>query len=142
MDTSNAFAAENANKLGPFNNAMRYGTYVYNAAFLIAVIINIRKSFGMENTLQVEELNTEEPTVIKKAELELLKGEKLFFKRKYSEYPKLVGTKIVLYQNLLAIQKHDARRKSRNIETDEVVLNLRGAIRSLRSPQPPPNQEG
>ena len=139
VDTSNAFAVENSGKLGPLNDAFRYGTYVFYSAFLIAMIIHIRKSTLMENILQVEELSTEDPTVVKKGELELVKGERLFFKRKYREYTKQVGSKIVMYQNLLAIQKHDDTWKARGAEADQVVVNLRDAIRSLRGPQPPAN---
>jgi len=120
-------------ELGPFNTAMRFGTYVYNIVFLIVLIVQIRRSFATENTIQVEELSTEEPVVMREEELQRLKAEKLFSKRKYKEYPKKVSNKLVLYQNLLAMQKHTAKQEGRAIEEVEPVPALRKAIRSLRS---------
>ena len=125
-------SGQNPGEPGPLNTAFRYGPIVYNLAFLIAEYVNVRKSFAMENALQAEELSTEDREVITQAELELLKRESLFSKRKYSDYPNPVGSKIVLYQNLLAIQKHDDRKKGRDVESDKVVLRLRQAICSLR----------
>lgn len=123
----------NAGVLGPFNNGMRFTTYLWNAIFIIILIVQIRRSFARENTIQVEELSTEEPVIMREEELERLKAEKLLSKRKYKEYPKDVSNKLVLYQNLLAMQKHTARQFERAMEEVEPVVALRRAIRSLRS---------
>jgi len=78
-------------------------------------------------------LSTEEPVVIREEELARLKAEKLFSKRKYKEYPKDVSNKLVLYQNLLAMQKHSAKGAGLKIEEVEPVVALRRSIRQLRS---------
>jgi len=123
----------NIGELGPFNTAARYGGYFYNLIFLIVMIVQIRRSFASENAIQAQELSSEEPVVMREEELARLKAEKLFSKRKYKEYPKKVSNKLVLYQNLLAMQKHTAKQEGRAIEEVEPVPALRKAIRSLRS---------
>ena len=87
----------------------------------------------MENTFQVKELSSEEPVVMRLEELDRLKAEKLLSKRQYAEYPKPVSKKLVLYQNLLAMQKHTARQFGLEVDQVEPVTALRRAIRSLRS---------
>jgi hypothetical protein len=123
-------------EFGPLNNAMRYGAIITNIGFLIALIVNIRRSFAAENKIQVEELSSEAPIIINKPELELMKAEKLFSKRKYSECPKDIADKLILYQNMLAMQKHSAGIYGRDVEADEGVAILRNGIRDLRSSQP------
>lgn len=131
IDFATAFA-EMPNQPGPLHTALRYGTYIYNLVFIIVLIIQTRKSFAMENTLQVEELSSEEPAVMAEHELTQLKAERLFFKRRYKDYPKKVSSKMVLYQNLLAMQKHTARQLGRTLTEVEPVAALRQAVQSLR----------
>ena len=97
------------------------------------MIVQVRRSFRLENTIQVEELSTEEPVVMREEELARLNTEKLFSKRTYTEYPKKVSNKLVLYQNLLAMQKHTARQEGRALDDVEPVATLRQAIQSLRN---------
>lgn len=118
---------------GPMNNGMRYGVYLYTIVLIIIMIIQIRRSFAWENTMQEYELTSEEESVITKDELNKLKRERLFFMRKYTDVPKEVGAKMVLYQNLLAMQKHTAAQLERSLEQTEPVAALRGAIQALRS---------
>jgi len=126
-------AASGGREFGPLNDGMRYGTYVYNIVLIIVMFAQIRKSFGLENTLQVEQLSTEERTVITDAELQQVKNERLFFKRRYKNFPKQVGTKLVLYQNLLAMQKQTAAQQGLPLETVKPVARLRDAIQGLRN---------
>ena len=118
---------------GPLRDGMKYGQYIWYLAFIIVLIVQTRRSFAWENTLQRYELSSEEPAVITKDELRKLEGERLFFKRRYSEFPKSVSEKIVLYQNLLAMQKHTAAQQGRLVEKVEPVAALRKAIQGFRS---------
>lgn len=114
-------------------DAMRYLHYVYNIIFIIVLFIQTRKSFRLENALQVKELSNEKPSIVSRDELVLLKNEEFFFKRKYRDYPKKVGDKIVLYQNLLAMQKHTARQFDIPLEDAYTISQLRKAIINLKS---------
>lgn len=118
---------------GPLRDGMKYGQYIWNLAFILVLFINLRKSFAWENTLQNYELSAEDPSVVTKTELNKLAGERLFFKRRYPEFPKSVSEKIVLYQNLLAMQKHTAAQQGRAVEKVEPVAALRRAIQTFRS---------
>lgn len=118
---------------GPLRDGMKYTHYIWNLGLLIVLFINIRKSFAWENTLQAYELAAEEPAVITKEELRKVEGERLFFKRRYPEFPKSVSETIVLYQNLLAMQKHTAAQQGRAVEKVEPVAALRRAIQTFRS---------
>jgi len=118
---------------GPLRDGMKYGQYVWNLAFIIVLIVQTRRSFAWENTLQTTELSSEEPAVMTKEELGKLEGERLFFKRKYKNFPKAVGDKIVLYQNLLAMQKHTATQQGLPLQKVEPVTALRSAIQALRT---------
>jgi len=120
-------------ELGPVNNALRLRPYVWNFVFIIIIIVQIRRSFATENTIQVEELSSEEPVVMREEELARLKAEKLVTKRKYNEYPKDISNKLVFYQNLLAMAKHTAKQTGRAADAYEPVIAFRRAIRSLRS---------
>lgn len=117
---------------GPVRDGLKYTHYIWNIGFIIVLFINIRKSFAWENTLQTYELSSEEPSVITKDELRKVEGERLFFKRRYSGFPKSVSEKIVLYQNLLAMQKHTAAQEGRSVEKVEAVAALRRAIQTFR----------
>jgi len=125
--------ASGGREFGPINDGMRYGTYVYNLALIVVMFVQIRKSFGLENKLQVEQLATEDRTVISERELNQVKGERLFFKRRYREFPKPVGAKIVLYQNLLAMQKHTATQRGLAVDKIKPVATLRQGIQALRA---------
>ena len=118
---------------GPINDGMRYGVYVWTIVLIIAMIVQIRRSFRLENTIQIDELSTEDPDVITEPELQQLKAERLFFKRKYNEFPKQVGAKMVLYQNMLAILKHRILQQHLSGASIEPISALRGAIQALRS---------
>lgn len=118
---------------GPLRDGMKYTHYVWNIGFIIVLLIQTRRSFAWENTLQSEQLATEEPAVMTKEELKKLNGERLFFKRKYTNFPKAVGNKIVLYQNLLAMQKHTATQQGLPLMKVEPVAALRAAIQTLRT---------
>jgi hypothetical protein len=118
---------------GPFRDGLKYGQYVWNFAFILVLIVQTRRSFAWENTLQSEQLATEEPAVMTKEELKKLNGERLFFKRKYNNFPKAVGARIVLYQNLLAMQKHTATQQGLPLMKVEPVAALREAIQTLRT---------
>ncbi|MCB0096515.1 MAG: hypothetical protein KDE46_12375, partial [Caldilineaceae bacterium] len=118
---------------GPLNDGARYGVYVWTIVLIIIMIVQVRRSFSLENTIQIDELSTEEPAVITAAELQKLKDERLFFKRKYQEFPKKVGAKMVLYQNMLAILKHRVLQQHLSGASVEPVAALRGAIEALRS---------
>ncbi|CAN5870483.1 hypothetical protein BH10CHL1_BH10CHL1_45980 [soil metagenome] len=118
---------------GPVRDGMKYGQYIWNTAFIIVLIVQTRKSFSWENTVQIEQLATEGPAVMTKEESKKLEGERLFFTRKYKNFPKAVGAKIVLYQNLLAMQKHTAAQRGQPIEKVEPVTALRAAIQTLRA---------
>ena len=131
-----SFSEEACKQVGPMNNAMRYGALITNLGFLIVLIIQIRRSFAAENKIQVEKLSDEDPIIVHKAELELVKAEKLFSKRKYTDYPKATADKLVLYQNMLAMQKHTANVFGRDVEEDQGVSILRKGIRALRSSHP------
>jgi len=120
-------------ELGPLNTAARLRPYVWNLFFIIIIIVQIRRSFATENTIQVEELSSEEPVVMREEELARLKAEKLVTKRKYNEYPKDISNKLVYYQNLLAMAKHTAKQTGRAADEYEPVIAFRRAIRSLRS---------
>jgi len=97
------------------------------------LIVQTRRSFAWENTLQREELAAEDPSVITKDELRKVEGERIFFKRRYGEFPKRISEKIVLYQNLLAMQKHSAAQQGRPVEKVEPVAALRRAIQRFRN---------
>ncbi|HEY9629793.1 MAG TPA: PrsW family glutamic-type intramembrane protease [Coleofasciculaceae cyanobacterium] len=116
----------------PLLDGMRYGAYLYNIVLIIILIVQIRRSFRLENRLQAAELSTEEPSVVPEAELKKVMGEGLFSKRKYKNFPKTVGAKIVLYQNLLAMQKHTATQFGLPVDSVKPVGRLRQAIQSLR----------
>lgn len=118
---------------GPLRDGMKYGQYIWNIGFIIVLFINIRKSFAWENTLQAYELGSEGASVVTKAELKKVEGERLFFKRRYPEFPKSVSERIVLYQNLLAMQKHTAAQQGRPVEKFASVNALRRAIQTFRS---------
>jgi len=128
-----SFSEEASKQVGPMNNAMRYGALITNLGFLIVLIVQIRRSFAAENKIQVEKLSDEDTIIVHKAELELVKAEKLFSKRKYADYPKATAAKLVLYQNMLAMQKHTANVFGRDVEEDQGVAILRKGIRPLRS---------
>lgn len=116
----------------PLLDGMRYGSYLYNLVLIIMLIVQIRRSFRLENRLQAAELSTEKPSVVPEAELNQVMGEGLFSKRKYRNFPKAIGSKLVLYQNLLAMQKHTATQFGFQIDGVEPVIRLRQAIQSLR----------
>ena len=116
----------------PLLDGMRYGSYLYNIVLIIILIVQIRRSFRLENRLQAAELSTEEPSVVPEAELKQVIGEGLFSKRKYKHFPKAIGAKLVLYQNLLVMQKHTATQLGLPIDRVEPVIRLRKAIQSLR----------
>jgi hypothetical protein len=118
---------------GPLWDGLRYGAYLYNIVLIIVLIVQIRRSFGLENRLQVAELSTEDSSVITADELNQVKHERLFFKRRYKDFPKAVGSKLVLYQNLLAMQKHTATQLGLPLIRVESVAVLRGAIQALRT---------
>lgn len=117
---------------GPLRDGMKYGQYIWNLGFIIVLFINTRKSFAWENTLQAYELGSEGASVVTKAELKKVEGERLFFKRRYPEFPKSVSERIVLYQNLLAMQKHTAAQQGRPVEKFAPVTALRRAIQTFR----------
>jgi hypothetical protein len=116
----------------PLLDGMRYGSYFYNLVLIIMLIVQIRRSFRLENRLQAAELSTEEPSVVPEAELKQVMGEGLFSKRKYKNFPKAIGSKLVLYQNLLAMQKHTATQFGLDMNGVEPIVRLRQAIQSLR----------
>jgi len=118
---------------GPLRDGMKYGQYIWGLAFIIVLIVQTRRSFAWENTLQREELAAEDPSVITKDEMKKVEGERLFFKRRYGEFPKRISEKIVLYQNLLAMQKHSAAQQGRSVEKVEPVAALRRAIQRFRN---------
>ena len=117
---------------GPVRDGMKYGQYIWNLAFIVVLIVQIRRSFAWENKLQIEQLSEEDQSIITPDELKLVKGERLFFKRRYGDFSKAVGPNIVLYQNLLAMQKHSAALLSVPLNKVEPVAALRGAIQALR----------
>jgi len=117
---------------GPFNTQMRFGPYVFYAVFVVVLVIQIRRSFATEQTIQEAELSSEQHAVIREEELNQLKAEKFFLKRRYKKYPKKISNKLVLYQNLLAMQKHTAEQEGRALDDVEPVAALRQAIQSLR----------
>jgi hypothetical protein len=117
---------------GPLRDGMKYGQYIWNIGFIIVLFSQIRKSFAWENTLQSYELASEEPAVITKEELRKVEGERLFFKRRYRGIPQSVSEKIVLYQNLLAMQKHTAAQQGRSVDKVAPVAALRRAIQTFR----------
>ena len=131
-----SLAVDAGTQPGPLNNALRYGGLITNIGFLIVLIGQIRRSYAAENKIQVEQLAEEDHIIIHKAELELVKAEKLFSKRKYTAYPKATADKLVLYQNMLAMQKHTAGVYGRDAEADQGVTILRKGIRALRSSHP------
>jgi len=116
----------------PLWDGMRYGSYVYNIVLIIVLIVQIKRSFRLENRLQAAELSTEEPSVVPEVELKQVMSEKLFSKRKYKHFPKAIGSKLVLYQNLLAMQKHTATQFGLDVDNVEPVVRLRKAIQTLR----------
>ncbi|MBN4000666.1 PrsW family glutamic-type intramembrane protease [Nostoc sp. LPT] len=118
---------------GPLWDGMRYGSYIYNIVLIIILLVQIKRSFRLENRLQAAELSTEESTVVPEEELKKIRSERLFFKRKYKNFPKAIGSKIVLYQNLLAMQKHTATQLGLRIDKVEPVVVLRKAIQLLRT---------
>ncbi|MCB0186950.1 MAG: PrsW family intramembrane metalloprotease, partial [Caldilineaceae bacterium] len=122
-DLSNPIASP-----GPLNDGARYGVYGWTIVLIIIMIVQVRRAFRLENTIQIDELSAEDSAVITAAELQQLKDERLFFKRKYTAFPKKVGEKMVLYQNLLAMQKHTAAQLERSLDPIEPVAALRGAI--------------
>jgi len=121
---------------GPVRDGMKYGQYIWNLAFIVVLIVQIRRSFAWENKLQVEQLAGEDQSVITPNELKKVKGERFFFKRRYGDLPKAVGAKIVLYQNLLVMQKHTAALRGVPLNKVEPVAALRGAIQALRGTPP------
>lgn len=121
---------------GPVRDGMKYGHYIWNFAFIVVLIVQIRRSFAWENKLQVAQMAEEDRSVITPDELKQVKGERLFFKRRYGGFPKATGNKIVLYQNLLAVQKHTAELLGARLNDIEPVTALRDAIRALRGAQP------
>lgn len=131
-----SFSMDAATQSSPMNDAMRYGGLITNLGFLIVLIIQIRRSFAAENKIQAEQLSDEDSIIVHKAEIEQVKAEKLFSKRKYTDYPKATADKLVLYQNMLAMQKHTATVYDRDVEADQGVSILRKAIRALRSRHP------
>lgn len=116
----------------PVWDGMRYGAYLYTIVLIIVLIVQISRSFRLENRLQAAELSTEEPSVLPEVELKQVMGEKLFSKRKYKHFPKAIGSKLVLYQNLLAMQKHTATQFGLDVDSIELVVRLRQAIQMLR----------
>jgi len=118
---------------GPMRNGMVYGQYLWTIVLIVIMIVQIRRSFAWENKLQVEELSAEEESVITEDELNKLKREHLFFKRKYTSFPKAIGAKVVFYQNLLAMQKHTAAQLGRPLDKIESIALLRQAIQSRRA---------
>ena len=121
---------------GPVRDGMKYGQYIWNFAFIVVLIVQIRRSFAWENKLQVEQMAEEDRSIVTPDELKQVKGERLFFKRRYGGFPKGAGSKIVLYQNLLAVQKHTAALLGARLNDIEPVTALREAIRALRGTQP------
>ena len=121
---------------GPVRDGMKYGQYIWNFAFIVVLIVQIRRSFAWENKLQVEQMAEEDRSIVTPDELKQVKGERLFFKRRYGGFPKGTGSKIVLYQNLLAMQKHTAALLGAPLNDIEPVTALREAIRALRGTQP------
>ena len=121
---------------GPVRDGMKYGQYIWNLAFIVVLIVQIRRSFAWENKLQVEQMAEEDRSIVTPDELKQVKGERLFFKRRYGGFPKGTGSKIVLYQNLLVMQKHTATLLGARLNDIEPVTALRDAIRALRGTQP------
>ena len=121
---------------GPVRDGMKYGQYIWNLAFIVVLIVQIRRSFAWENKLQMAQLAEEDQSIITPNELKQVKGERFFFKRRYGDFPKAVGSKIVLYQNLLVMQKHTAALRGVPLNRIEPVTALRGAIQALRGTQP------
>lgn len=121
---------------GPVRDGMKYGQYIWNFAFIVVLIVQIRRSFAWENKLQVAQMAEEDRSIVTPDELKQVKGERLFFKRRYGGFPKATGNKIVLYQNLLAVQKHTATLLGARLNDIEPVTALRDAIRALRGAQP------
>lgn len=97
---------------GALKDGMRYGVYVWTIALIIILIVQIRRSFRQENAIQIDELSAEEPPVVTDDELQKVKKEGLFSKRKYRGFPRKVGAKIVLYQNMLAILKQRVEQET------------------------------
>jgi RsiW-degrading membrane proteinase PrsW (M82 family) len=117
---------------GPVRDGMKYGQYIWNLAFIVVLVIQTRRSFAWENKLQVEQLAEEDQSIVTPNELKQVKGERLFFKRRYGDFPKAVGARIVRYQNLLVMQKHTATLLGAPLNKFEPVTALRGAIQALR----------
>jgi len=118
---------------GPINDGMRYGVYVWTSVLIIIMIVQVRRSFRQENEIQISELSAEEPPVVTADELEKLKHERLFSKRKYRDFPRRVGAKMVLYQNMLAILKHRVAQEALVSAKADPVSDLRTAIASKRN---------
>lgn len=120
-------------QFGPVRDGMKYMHYLYNVLFLIVLFIQGKRSFAWENDVQKNQLSSESKDVISENELKLLNKEKYFTKRKYKKYSKDIGSAIVFYQNLLAMQKEVMSREGVTKEGQRIADLLRAEIKTLRA---------
>ena len=116
-------------KPGIVRDAMKADHFIYNIGFILILIWQFIKSLKQEQKIYIDQLSTEDSSIVSSDEMELIKGEGILTLRKYKRYPKKEAKRIVRYQNLLAMLKKHASDLNLPLDkVEEIELIRRGIM--------------
>ena len=115
-------------KPGILHNAMRAEHFIYNIGFILILIWQLIKSLRQEQNIYIDQLSTEDSSIISSDEMNLIREEGILTLRKYGRYPKKEARMIVRYQNLLAMLKDYASKLNMPLDKVEEIEIIRCAI--------------
>ncbi len=96
---------EDAGHPGTLREAMVLEHYLYNTVYILILLVQLFRASGREQELTVKQLASESDAVVSDDEKSLIAAEGRWRSRRYTNYPKAVGRRIIKLQNLLAREK-------------------------------------
>ena len=115
-------------KPGFIHDALKYDHFIYNIGFILILIWQLIKSLKQEQNIYIDQLSTEDRSIISSDEMNLIREEGILTLRKYGRYPKKEARMIVRYQNLLAMLKNRALELNMPLDNVKEIDIIRGGI--------------
>jgi RsiW-degrading membrane proteinase PrsW (M82 family) len=115
-------------KPGIVRDAMKADHFIYNIGFILILIWQLIKSLKQEQKIYIDQLSTEDSSIVSSDEMDLIKTEGILTLRKYGRYPKKEAKRIVRYQNLLAMLKDYASKLNMSPDKAEEIGVIRRGI--------------
>jgi hypothetical protein len=115
-------------KPGILRDTMKAEYFIYNIGFILILIWQLIKSLKQEQKIYIDQLSTEDGSIVSSDEMNLIREEGILTLRKYGRYPKKEARVIVRYQNLLAMLKDYASKLNLPLDKVEEIGVIRSAI--------------